>query len=218
MSDDGHASALTRCATLYGMTPSLRDRKKDATRQAIEDAAWALFTTQGFDETTIQQIADTANVAPRTFFRYFPNKESVLYPELDDILDEMAAAFAARPEGEPPLVSLLESINSVSEELSRNRSRQFERFQLLKHTGGGASSGFLNERVTKRVAEMIRERDADRPDCELRAQIGAGVLTSLMAISNEQWLSKGAEGDLHDEARHCFEIMRSLVSNEIPPS
>ena len=88
-----------------------------------------------------------------------------------DTIRVTPAAFAARPEGEPPLVSLLESINSVSEELSRNRSRQFERFQLLKHTGGGASSGFLNERVTKRVAEMIRERDADRPDCELRAQI-----------------------------------------------
>jgi len=198
-------------------TTSLRDRKKDATRQAIEDAAWALFTTHGFDETTVQQIAEAANVAPRTFFRYFPNKESVLYPELDDILDEMAAAFAARPAAEPPLVSLIESINSVSAELSANRSRQFERFQLLKHTGGGASSGFLNERVSKRVEQMIRDRDADRPDAELRAQIGAGVITSLMAISNEQWLSKGATGDLHDEARYCFEIMRGLVSNEEQP-
>ena len=47
--------------------PSLRDRKKDATRLAIENAAWQLFSEQGFDDTTVNQIADRANVAPRTF-------------------------------------------------------------------------------------------------------------------------------------------------------
>ncbi len=54
---------------------------------AIEDAAWELFAEQGYDETSINDIAERANVAPRTFFRYFPTKEAVMYPEFDELLE-----------------------------------------------------------------------------------------------------------------------------------
>src|SRR3954471_15974601 len=67
--------------------PSLRQRKKDATHQAIGDAAWALFAEKGYEETSINDIAERANVAPRTFFRYFPTKEAVVYPEFDQMLE-----------------------------------------------------------------------------------------------------------------------------------
>ena len=141
--------------------PSLRDRKKDATRAAIEDAAWALFTEQGFDVTTVHQIADRANVAPRTFFRYFPTKEAVLYPELDELLVEMRRAFHERPTDEPPLVSLIHAMDSISDEMSSSKSRQVERFEMLKRSGMAGSSAFVNERVVAAVADMVRERYAD---------------------------------------------------------
>src|SRR4051794_5159009 len=92
--------------------PSLRERKKDANRRAIEDAAWDLFAEAGYDATTVNQIAERANVAPRTFFRYFPSKEAVLYTELDGLLEVLTQAFERRPVDEPPLVSLIEAMEA----------------------------------------------------------------------------------------------------------
>ena len=195
--------------------PSLRDRKKDATRQAIEDAAWALFTEQGFDATTVHQIADRANVAPRTFFRYFPSKEAVLYPELDELLVDMREAFHQRPADEPPLVSLINAMDSVSDELNSSKNRQFERFEMLKRSGAGTSSAFVNERVVAAVGDMVRERYADLPDGELRAQLAAGVLSTIMTISTNRWLESGGHGDMEDEAKHCFDLVRGLVASEV---
>jgi AcrR family transcriptional regulator len=199
---------------MTGMTdvrPSLRDRKKDATRQLIEDVAWDLFTTQGFDETTVQQIADRANVAPRTFFRYFPSKEAVLYPELDGFMATMREAFRARPADEPALVALINAMDTVNEQLMHDAGRQFERHEMLKRTGAGITNGFVHDRIATAVADMIRERFDGEPDVEVRAQLTAGLVSTVMTISTEQWLTKGGTGEVDDEARQCFDILRSLI-------
>ena len=59
-------------------SPGHRDRKKQRTRRTIERVALDLFEENGFDGTTIDQIATAADIAPRTFFHYFPSKEHVV--------------------------------------------------------------------------------------------------------------------------------------------
>jgi len=76
---------------------SLRERQKIRTRQAIRAAAMRLFTAQGYDKTTVEQIAHEAEVSHTTFFRYFQTKEQVvLSHDLDEDID---AALAAIPPG-----------------------------------------------------------------------------------------------------------------------
>jgi len=86
--------------------PNRRERRVMETRRAIIAAARDLFEEHGYAQTTVEQIADAADVAPRTFFRYFPTKESLLFAELDELRNQMLAALEARPEDEPPLRSL----------------------------------------------------------------------------------------------------------------
>jgi AcrR family transcriptional regulator len=84
--------------------PGLRERKKIKTRTAIRDATYALVREQGYEATTVEQIAERAEVSPSTVFRYFPTKEDiVLTDEYDPLLLE---EFRKRPADEPWLDSL----------------------------------------------------------------------------------------------------------------
>jgi AcrR family transcriptional regulator len=109
---------------------SLRERKKVKTRAAIQRSALRLFLEQGYEATTIEQIAEAAEVSPSTFFRYFPSKEDVaLYDDLDPIL---IAAYAAQPTDLSPLAAMRGALHVVFHELSEgDMERQWERSQLI---------------------------------------------------------------------------------------
>jgi AcrR family transcriptional regulator len=77
--------------------PGLRELKKQRTRATLIDVAVALFIDQGYDNTTVEQIAATAEVAPRTFSRYFSGKDAVIVAILDEVVSDVAAVFARQP-------------------------------------------------------------------------------------------------------------------------
>src|SRR5438876_3205893 len=78
-------------------TVGLRERKKLKTREALEQAALELFEKQGFDRTTIEEIVEACDVSPRTFFRYFPNKEALLLTDADEKCQLLVAGLLDRP-------------------------------------------------------------------------------------------------------------------------
>lgn len=76
-----------------------RERKKAATRKAISDAATQLFVERGFDEVSIREVADAADVSPTTVFAHFPQKEALVFDEDDAQREMLVAAVRDRPEG-----------------------------------------------------------------------------------------------------------------------
>jgi AcrR family transcriptional regulator len=95
------------------MPSTLRDRKRERTRQALVAAATDLFTRRGYDETTVADIAAAADIAPRTFFSYFASKEELLFPESDDRIRAAVDAIASRRPTEGPADVLLRALRDV---------------------------------------------------------------------------------------------------------
>jgi len=78
----------------------LRERKRRRTREAIARAALELFDRQGFHETTIPQIAEAADVSPRTVSGYFPHKEELAFPDSEEAFESLDLRLRERPDGE----------------------------------------------------------------------------------------------------------------------
>jgi AcrR family transcriptional regulator len=83
-----------------------RERKKQRTRELIVERAMALFDERGFEHVTIAEIAAAADIAPRTFFSYFPSKEDVVFHDFDVIFDSIKQRIDERPEGESTMDAL----------------------------------------------------------------------------------------------------------------
>jgi AcrR family transcriptional regulator len=111
-------------------SPGLRERKKAKTRAAIQEHALRLFQEQGYDATTVEQIAEAAEVSPSTFFRYFPTKEDVvLYDDLDPVF---IAAFGAQPPELTPIQAMRGAMRAVFTRVPREEmNKQLERGQLI---------------------------------------------------------------------------------------
>lgn len=87
-------------------TPGRRERKKAQTRTSISDAATRLFLQRGFEQVTVKEIADAADVSPTTVFAHFPTKESLVFDEDPQQQADLVAAVRERPPGQSILDAL----------------------------------------------------------------------------------------------------------------
>jgi AcrR family transcriptional regulator len=94
----------------------VRDRRVRATRARIAETALDMFVSQGYAETTFDQIANAAEVGRRTIFRYFPTKEAILFDHLVVRRDAALQLLRERPPAEPPLVSLHAVLRELCEQ------------------------------------------------------------------------------------------------------
>ncbi|WP_233434695.1 TetR/AcrR family transcriptional regulator, partial [Nocardia yamanashiensis] len=98
------------------MPPSaLRDRKRERTRRALQEAAVELFESRGYEATTVADIAAAAEVGTRTFFNYFASKEELLFPEPDERVSAAAHAVATRRPDERPVEVLLRALRAAGD-------------------------------------------------------------------------------------------------------
>src|SRR3954467_502776 len=107
----------------------LRERKKEQTRRAIEDAAFRLFDERGYSATTVADIAEAADIAPRTFFAYFPSKEAVVFADFDEVFGALEARMRDRPDGENAFEALRAWIGDL---VAREREEHDEDREWLR--------------------------------------------------------------------------------------
>ncbi len=190
----------------------LRQRKKESSRRAIEDAAWELFAEKGYEETSINDIAERADVAPRTFFRYFPTKEAVMYPQFEELLQSVRDAFRKRPADEPVITSLFESLDVLAGSLEGDASRARERMAMMKRPGQHPpGTEYFRAHLTEAIAELVLERDGDSDEARMRARLASGVVSLLIDTTHNCWIEAGARESLHDVGERCRGMMGDLI-------
>jgi AcrR family transcriptional regulator len=169
----------------------LRERKKAKTRRALEDAALDLFHRQGFDHTTVEQIADACDVSPRTFFRYFATKEDVLFGDSGEKHAAFQAALEARPVDEPPLRSLRAAALELCGTMGGDRERRKARAEII------AATPVLRARGSERqddwndaATQFLLHRGA--PGSPLTIRLVVAASNAAMRAAVHTWLEDEA--------------------------
>jgi AcrR family transcriptional regulator len=189
---------------------SPRDEHADRIRTAILDAALNLFSIKGYEQTTTEEIADAAGISARTFFRYFPTKESVLFSGEYDFIHAFSGVYLAQDEALSDYEAMASSFALLAPGLKRIRKR------IAQYHLAVASSPLLlgRERSNHRanadtIAKVIaRRRHLPSPDdeCQLLASVGMLLLERAVA----QWLAAPNRG-LDDLIREEFAALRAVL-------
>jgi AcrR family transcriptional regulator len=172
-----------------GTARGLRERKKERTRRTIRLEAFRLFREQGYNETTVEQIAAAADVSPSTFFRYFPSKEQlVLADDLDPVIIE---ALRRQPRDVRPMAAFREAVREVFANLpAAELAFEQERQALLFHVPELRSAiGLEMMRSIDLLSGLLADHLGRSPDdFEVRvaagAMTGAGLAVQAMAPMN----------------------------------
>ncbi len=163
--------------------PGLRERKKAKTRAAIREQALRLFREQGYDATTVEQIADAADVSPSTFFRYFPTKEDVVLQ--DDMELRWSAALQAQPPELSPVAALRAAMLEVFGGLPEQEMTLLRQSMELALTVPAVRARSLDEfgRTIQFITAALAERTGRAPG-DFRVQALAGA---IMGVAMAAW-------------------------------
>ncbi|WP_424529612.1 TetR/AcrR family transcriptional regulator [Sphaerisporangium viridialbum] len=168
----------------------LRERKKHQTRLALIDAAFELFLAQGYEATTVDQIAAAVDVSPRTFFRYFGSKEDLALDFTVEYEELITTALVARPEGEPPLTALAEAFREFIHMMERTAEEDTERFlthrQVIDANPALLATSFARMSETEKLltVEMARRQGTD-PAADPRPRLLVAFVTSAIRVGFE---------------------------------
>ena len=194
---------------MVGVTSGLRERKKAATRLALHEAALRLVAERGLDSVSVDDIADRADVSPRTFFNYFPSKDDAVVGLDPTRTGSTAEAFRARPADESPV----EALRAVQREGATEMSQDPELWPLRMKVidAHPALIGRLTavfgeaERV---LAEAIATRTGTAVGVDVYPTLLAATSSSVMRTSLYRWLTSGFTASLPrlvDEAWDALE-------------
>ncbi len=179
---------------------SLRERKKARTRASLREHALRLFREQGYQATTVEQIAAAAEVSPSTFFRYFPTKEDLVLQ--DDMDTRLLDAFLRQPAGLAPLPAIRAALQETW------RSFTSDEWELIRESGRLSMqvpeirARTMNEfsRIISVMSDGLARRVGRQPDdVRVRAFAGA-VMGVMMSVFLPEHLAAEDGADLVDES------------------
>jgi AcrR family transcriptional regulator len=189
------------------MTTGLTERHKERTHRELASAAARLFLERGYAATTVQDIAEAADVSPRTFFRYFPSKEDTITAIVGSSVDDIIDHLETHPEDLVLRVALSSALGMVAAQVRRDLDAS-RAFRKLLCTTPALHGRWLEEqrRSRNRLADALGPWFGG-PPATLRAHLAAGSAQLAVEIAVEFWAADSSAGD---PQRHLDEALALL--------
>jgi len=191
--------------TIAPVAIGLRERKKIKTRESIQREAMRLIGKQGYEQTTVEQIAAAVEISPSTFFNYFPSKDDVvLYDAYDPVIIDL---MSQRPPGEPLSVSFRSVLEAMGGIFERDREIILARGKLWFEVPTLRARLWEQlEQAQVLMSTMIAQRSGRDPnDFEIRVIVMIVVTAALEAM--RQWLLRDGKGSFVDLVNQALDLV-----------
>jgi AcrR family transcriptional regulator len=178
-------------------------------RGRLEQAALELFAEQGFEGTTVEDIATRAGLTKRTFFRYFGDKREVLFAGGGEFQGLFVNALASAPASATPMEAIAVTLEAVSGWFRDRHERARQRQRII------VANAELQERelvklasVAAVLASALRERGVEEPAASVTAETAIAVFRT----SFERWVAEDAKRELADVVRESLDTLRAVTA------
>ena len=185
----------------------LRERTRRAVRKELQTVAIGLFLRQGFEATTVEQIAEAAGLSRRSFHRYFATKDDVLAAALEDTGAKIAAGIAARPDDDGPWLALRRGFDDL---VTSAGAEAVPMIRAMLHSTALSSSHAQKEASWQHaMSEALVPRLPDSPDRPLQARALAAAALACLTAAQLEWIAD-------DGARSLGPLLDTAMSAVAP--
>ncbi|RVU26378.1 TetR family transcriptional regulator [Streptomyces antnestii] len=182
----------------------MRERKKQRTRDALLRSALELFTTKGYDRTTVDEIAEAVDVSQRTFFRYFTSKEETAFAVQDMVESRFIAILRERPAAESPFEALRAAVLDAWDTLGESIEEvvpvelHMRTYQMIESTPSLIAVHLRRStEVEEEIARVIAEREGLDVETDPRPRVTVAAFSGVMRLAGRLW---GAGEDISVES------------------
>nr|WP_246323863.1 TetR family transcriptional regulator [Petropleomorpha daqingensis] len=189
------------------VTSGLRERKKLATRLALHEAALRLVAERGLEHVSVDDIAERADVSPRTFFNYFPTKDDAVLGLDPATTDAMAGSLRARPVGETPVQAMRAVARAQAEQMAEETELWPLRLRVIDaHPALLARLAASFGQAEQAMAAAIAERTGGTAH-DLYPLLLAGVAAAAMRSALHRWLAGDFTASLPDLVDEAWDVL-----------
>jgi AcrR family transcriptional regulator len=187
----------------------LRERTRNAVRAQLAEAALKLFVEQGFEATTVEQIAAATGLSRRSFHRYFAGKEDVLGQWFVEMGEQLAAALAARPAQEPPWLALRRTFDDLVRALTARPEALLITRMMLDTPALHASHLHKYAHWRVLLAGVLQHRLS--PPARLAADALAGAALASLDSAQAEWVARGNRRPLSELVDQAMSAVAPLA-------
>ena len=186
---------------------TLQIRKQQLVRNAIYDSAIELFAKKGFDQTTVEEVAQAAGVSRRSFFRYFASKDDLLAQNVVTFGSVLSATVTACPPAFSPLETVRETVQSVlRQSVAQPRTRQIIEISQRSASARQAHQSRMME-VEDTVASAFAGRLRSASPDDLKPRLLASLTLMIMNVAIIAWF----RGDYQDPSMAARQVFANLT-------
>jgi AcrR family transcriptional regulator len=199
------------------LAPGRRERKKQATRQALHEAAFALAEEYGFAGVTVEAIADRADVAPRTFFNYFACKEDAILDRDPERPEALRRAVVERPPDEDALTALRRVLEEEAARRVLDADRFLRRIRLTRQEPQlRAATAGIAEEMEHALVEAVAARTGQDAETDLYPALVASAAWGAFKVAHLRWGELGGRTSFASLLASAFDTLSNGLASPAP--